>query len=115
LELSKLSHRAGQPDAAVPYLEYALNFGPPHEVSYIVYGKHLYQSKQMLEAILKLEKALSINPMSAEAHYNLGIAYLELGKYEDANAHAHKAYKLGYQLLDLKEKLKERGMWRPMD
>lgn len=80
--------------------------------------EHAKGTEQMLgknfkDAIVSLKRALELNPDFAEAYYNLGISYEELGKYEDSvealqqaikrtpdNANAH--YALGYAYYQLK-------------
>ena len=80
--------------------------------------EHSRGTEQMLvkkykEAIVFFRRAIDLNPDFAEAYYNLGVSYEELGKHEDSietlkkaiqlapeNANAH--YALGYAYCQLK-------------
>lgn len=48
---------------------------------------------------------------SAEIEYNLGLINLELGQSDEAARNAVRAYKLGYPLPGLKNKLRRIGKW----
>jgi hypothetical protein len=48
------------------------------------------------------------------AHYNLGLEYLDQRRLDLANIHAQAAYALGYPLPGLKEKLVRAGQWREL-
>ena len=48
----------------------------------------------------------------ANIHYNLGLALIEVGRVDDALMHAQLAYKAGFPLPGLREKLKRMGKWR---
>ena len=76
-------------------------------------GTEQMMVKKYKEAIVFFRRAIDLNPDFAEAYYNLGIAYEELGQHEDSvetlkkaiqltpeNANAH--YALGYAYYRLK-------------
>jgi tetratricopeptide (TPR) repeat protein len=76
-------------------------------------GTEQMLAKKYEEAIVFFRRAIDLNPDFAEAYYNLGVAYEELGKHEDSvetlkkairltpeNANAH--YALGYAYYQLK-------------
>lgn len=111
LELSKLAITVGEPHGAIPYLEHAVKFAPQYDSTYVVYGIHLYRTGQYQEAIRKFRKALTINPQSPEAHYDIGLTYLAIKDYQRAKAHAKEAYNLGYPLSGLKRKLRKLNQW----
>jgi hypothetical protein len=48
---------------------------------------------------------------SANIHYNIGLTYLELNRFDEALRHAHTAYRLGFPLPGLKQKLQRVGKW----
>ena len=62
-------------------------------------------------ALQKYNEALKFAPNAAEAHYNLGLLYTDMGKYELAREHAHKAYSIGFPLPGLRAKLERAGQW----
>lgn len=58
-----------------------------------------------------LEGNKAVGGASAEIHYNLGLIYLDLGDSDSALASAQAAYKLGYPLPGLKNRLQRLGKW----
>ncbi len=76
-------------------------------------GTEQMLAKKYKEAIVFFRRAIDLNPDFAEAYYNLGVSYEELGKHDDSietlnkaiqlapqNANAH--YALGYAYCQLK-------------
>lgn len=53
----------------------------------------------------------AVDDKSPEIHYNLGLISLELKEVDNALMYAQKAYRAGYPLLGLKNKLKKLGRW----
>lgn len=93
------------------YFQRALQFKPNDGVVHMLFGIYLYGSAEMEQAMERLQQAVKIMPTSAEAHYNLGLVSIEVKDYQAARDHAHEAYRLGYPLLGLKEKLQKLGIW----
>ena len=91
----------------------AVERNPGVSTTYVVYGIHLLRRGKAPEAIEKFNMALALQPDSVNAHYNLGLAYFGLKKYELANQHAQASYQLGAQLPGLREKLVKAGKWQP--
>ena len=60
----------------------------------LVYGK----TGRYDQAINDLEKAIEINPQSAEAHYNRAVAYCGMKEYDKSWQDVHKAESLGFQV-----------------
>ena len=115
LKMSALQNRIGKPKSADQYMDTAVGYAPTDPAVYVVYGIHLQRSDRLSGAIEKYEQAVEIAPKYSEAHYNLGLAYLEAGKLEKANEHAQIAYGLGYRLPGLKEQLEAKGAWRTVE
>ena len=67
--------------------------------------------REIDDAVEQYKIALEQDPSYAEAHYNLGLAYVALEEYEQALVHARSAYQLGYRLPGLKRQLEEAGAW----
>jgi Tfp pilus assembly protein PilF len=108
---SKLAVKRGKPKSALPYLDFAVKFRPNSISTYIVYGIHRFRLGQFAKAAKRFRQALERDPDHAEAHYNLGLALLEQGKFAKARGHAQKAYALGYPLPGLKNRLEKNGHW----
>lgn len=94
------------------YLDRAVRFRPDDGMARMIYGIYLAQRKKSAEALNQLELAKESAGENANLHYNLGLVYCDLGRYEEALHHAHMAYRLGFQLPGLKEKLNKAGRWR---
>ena len=62
------------------------------------------------DAIKQYQIATKLDPNSAEAHYNLGLAYLAKKNNQAAFKQAKLAYQLGYPLPGLKNKLAAQGL-----
>jgi tetratricopeptide (TPR) repeat protein len=92
----------------------AVAANPEAAPTYVAQGIYLYRIKQLPDAITSLEKATTLDPDSLNAHYNLGLVYLEAKKYEQANVHAQRAYQLGATMPGLRDKLKKAGQWKPL-
>lgn len=84
-------------------------------VVWLLYGIHLHKDERYAESVERYQGALDLMPHSAETHYNLGLAYVELGELESARDAAIEAYQRKYPLPGLKNKLKRKGMWTLAD
>lgn len=101
------------PDRMADVFERAIAVNPDAAATYVAQGIYLYQMKKLPAAITSLERAATLDPVSINAQYNLGLAYFEARQYAAANAHAQRAYQLGAALPGLREKLKRAGQWKP--
>jgi Flp pilus assembly protein TadD len=93
--------------------EKAIAVNPSAAGTFIVLGIYQQRVGAVAEAIKSYTHALSLNPDSMNAHYNLGLAYLENKQYDLANAHAQQAYQHGAPLPGLRDKLMKAGRWDP--
>lgn len=93
------------------YFQRALAFKPDDGMVHMIYGIFLHKRSKFPEALTEYKKAVDLIPSSAEAHYNLGLLYVDLHENESAKAQAIKAYELGYPLQGLKDKLRALGAW----
>ena len=57
-------------------------------------GEAFLNNKEYNEAAVAFKRAIKVNPKFAEAHYGLGVAYLEMGALDDAKTAAEEASKL---------------------
>lgn len=94
------------------YMQRAEVFRPTDGMVKTVYGLYLLKAGRAQEAIGKLEAARGLDERDYNVHYNLGLAYVELGNYDQALVSAHRAYAAGFPLPGLRDKLKRAGKWR---
>jgi tetratricopeptide (TPR) repeat protein len=97
------------------FFEKAVSINPGASATYLVGGIHLHRTHQYAQAIQSFKQALEINPNSQNAHYDLGLTYLETKQFELANQHAQRAYGLGAPLPGLRKRLEQAGYWKPID
>jgi Flp pilus assembly protein TadD len=112
--VSRYQLAGGDPEqfrTAECYFDRAMRFKPDDGMVYLIYAVHLEKKGQLEEAEKNYRKAIELMPESAEAHYNIGLHYVAVKNYEKALEHAHTAYRLGYPLPGLREKLRRAGKW----
>jgi tetratricopeptide (TPR) repeat protein len=93
----------------------AVAVNPKVPGTYTARGIFLLREQRVKDSIASFRQALELDPDSLNAHYNIGLAYIEAKEYELANQHAQKAYALGAPVPGLREKLKRAGHWRPIE
>lgn len=93
------------------YFVRAIRFKPEDPTVRVIFGVYLSRQKKYSEAIEQTKAAISLEPNSAEAHYNLGLLYEMTDDLEKSVQHARIAYDFGYPLEGLKKKLRRRGAW----
>jgi len=93
------------------YLQRAEIFSPKDPTVQILFGIYLHKVGKNKDALKHYHKVLELNPNSAEGHYNLGLLLLKMKRYDEARTHAQEAYKLGYPLQGLRQKLTKLGHW----
>ncbi len=94
------------------WFQRALRFRPDDMMVEMLYGLHLLRSGQTQTAIKHLEIARKSGLRDANLYYNLGLAYVQLKRYDDARESAHMAYALGFPLPGLRNQLQRAGQWR---
>jgi Flp pilus assembly protein TadD len=82
---------------------------------HLVKGVYLQKRKRTTEAIDSYKKSIAINPNSANAHYNLALAYVAQKQNALANEHAQQAYALGMMLPGLQNRLIAENAWKPIE
>jgi tetratricopeptide (TPR) repeat protein len=93
----------------------AIDRNPAAAQTYVIYGLHLQRRNQLPQAVEVYKKAISLNSNSANAHYNLALAYFDLKQFDLANQEAQISYALGIPLPGLKDKLMRAKVWKPLD
>lgn len=104
--------KSGLPMTVECYFTRAIQFSRDDYKVYLLYGIHLHLTGQLDKALEQYKAAEKLAPESAELHNNLGLLYFDREQYDDAKVHAEKAYRLGYPLPGLRDKLTAIGHWR---
>lgn len=94
------------------WFERAMRFKPDDAMVKTAYGLYLIKASRPKDAVTQLEAAAAQAGDDANVHYNLGLAYADLKQYDKAVKSAHVAYRLGFPLPGLKNKLQRAGVWR---
>jgi hypothetical protein len=97
------------------YFDKAIQLTPENGGIYLTQGVHLQKRGKLKEAIESYKKSLELDPSSANAHYNIGLAYVAIKEYALANEHAHQAYAGGMPLPGLQNKLVAAKAWKPLE
>ena len=84
----------GDDDRAVPVFRDLLKSHPQHAPSYVKLGGILLREHQYDEAQRDLEQAISLDPGSVEAHYQLGLLLRRLGKTAESENQLAESRKL---------------------
>lgn len=109
---AEMEKGAWQEKTADYYFETAITFRPQYADTRVLYGRYQHKEGKLNEALKTYTEAEKLDPKSADVHYYLGLLYLDLKNNERAMYHAEKAYKLGQQLPDLRDKLTKAGVWK---
>ena len=95
------------------WFEKATKLNPNAAPTFLLHGMHLHRKQQLPDAVKAYQRAVELAPNSVDAHYNLGLALVELKQYDLANQHAQRSYQLGAYLPGLRNKLQQAGRWNP--
>ena len=93
------------------YFVRANKFQPKDGVPYMLHAIFLHKKKKLKSALEQYILAQGLLPDSAEIPYNIGLLYIDMKEYKSALKYAKRAYKLGYPLPGLREKLRKLGSW----
>ncbi|MEO8443486.1 MAG: tetratricopeptide repeat protein [Gammaproteobacteria bacterium] len=93
------------------YFDRAFRYRPNDPTLRMLFGLYYHQTHNLDEALVQYKKAESMDAESSEIQYNMGLLYFDMKDYEAAVSHAQKAYKLGYPLGGLRNKLVAAGKW----
>jgi tetratricopeptide (TPR) repeat protein len=91
------------------YFQRAIRFKPQDSTVRALFGIYLHKKGHLREAVDQYQGALARRPNHPEIHYNLGLALVDLKRYEEALGHAEEAYSRGYPLPGLNDKLRRAG------
>ena len=94
------------------FFDRAMRFRPGDGIVRMLYANYLLKLKgRGEEALEQYQEAVKIQPEHANINYNIGLLYLKAKNYEQSVVHAKKAYRLGFPLPGLRNKLKRAGKW----
>jgi len=94
------------------YFDRAIRFRPDDTVVRMIYATYLNKFSRTSEALSQLAYAADVAKDDAFTHYNIGLIYLDMKRYDLALAQAHKASSLGFERPELRDKLKAAGRWK---
>jgi len=94
------------------YFDRAIRFRPDDAQVRSAFGGYLLALGQDDHALEQLQEAVRMAPDSAVTHYNLGLLYFKRHDYAHAREAAQQAYRLGFPLPGLKDKLQAAGQWQ---
>ena len=97
------------------WFDRAERFVPEDGTVQMLYGIYVLRKGDANGAIKRFKRAEELSGESANLQYNMGLAYLDLRDYENALDHARSAYRLGFPLPGLRNKLQEVGKWQPIE
>lgn len=107
-KLPKLRFGTGNKTARCYFLR-AIAFVPDDGFVYALYGAHLHKLKRYKEAIKQYKLAEELMGSTVELAYNMGLTYFELNELDKSRIYAKKAYRQGYPLPGLRDKLAKAG------
>ncbi|MBV9622476.1 MAG: tetratricopeptide repeat protein [Acidobacteria bacterium] len=84
----------GDDERAIPIFRNLVSVHPQHAPSYVKLGGVLVRRHQYDEARQDLERGVSLDPESVEAHYQLGVLLRRLGKTEESENQFAQSRKL---------------------
>lgn len=94
------------------HFDRALRFTPDDAIVRMLYAQFLLKQDRADEAMRHLEIVRVEKPDDAFTQYNLGLIYLDAGRFAEALTQAHRAMELGFPRPDLKDRLLQAGQWQ---
>lgn len=93
------------------WFDRAIRFRPDDSYPMVLLGSYLAKLSRTSEAADWLDRGAAIAPEhDANLHYNLGLAYLDAGQMDKATHHARLAYRIGFPLDGLRNRLARAGV-----
>ena len=93
------------------YFDRALRFRPNDTTVRMIFAQYLGSTGRQVAAVEQLNQAVEYAGDNGWTHYNIGLVYLELGRYEQAQVQALRAQSLGFDGEELKSQLQSKGQW----
>ncbi len=89
----------------------AIRFASNDVIVRMLYAQHLGKRAREADAVAQLTYAATLAADNPITHQNLGLVYLEIKRYDEALAQAHRAIELGFDAPTLMAGLKSAGKW----
>ena len=110
--LARVDYERGNKGAGIAKLKGLLKEAPDSAELHAILAMYLFREGKFDEARRVLENGLeTVSEPTAEMHYFLGLVLVKQQAWEEARKHAAEAYRLGYPLPALRNKLKAVGHW----
>ena len=97
------------------WFDRAERFVPDDGTVQMIHGIYVLRKGDARGAIAKFKRSEELSGPNPNLHYNLGLAYFDLRDYDNALDRARSAYRLGFPLPGLRNKLQEVGKWQPVE
>ena len=94
------------------YFDRAIRFAPSDTVVRILYARFLAKQARLSDALTQLDVAATQAKDNPFSHYNIGLAFFDLGQYDKALVQAHSAAAMGFERTELMDKLKGVNQWQ---
>jgi TolB-like protein len=94
LSASYLSDDLALRPRAEATLKKVLSFAPSHAFAHLVLGATLLSTNRPVQGIAECERALALDRNLAEAHAQIGLAKLLMGRAAETDAHINEAFRL---------------------
>lgn len=90
----------------------AIRFAPDDTVVRLLFASYLHSKGRDVEALHEVDKTVAIAGDSGFTHYNAGLVYLDMKRYDLALKQAHRAAALEFGRTALRDKLVAQGQWQ---
>lgn len=114
-ELEKADRPQGANYTVQCYLERAIRFRPNDASARLMIASYLIKHGREADADGHLGIAVANAGDNGNIHYNIGLVFYRLKRFDEALFHAHTAYRLGFDLPGLKNLLVSAGHWKEED
>lgn len=111
-EREKTLHPANMGYSVDCYFDRAIRFQNDDTTVRMLYAQYLYKHKRAPEAMAQLQIATELAKDNGFTHYNVGLVYFEMGRYDLALKQAHKAKALGFEQTELAKMLAAKNQWK---
>lgn len=93
------------------YFDRAIRFKSDDSVVRVLYAMYLQDKNRLTEAESQLDQAVGHAGENPFSHFNIGLMFYELKRYEKAAKQARQAQAMGFPRTDLIELLRKAGHW----
>ena len=93
------------------YFDRAMRYAKDDMIVRMIYAGRLSRTNREADALVQLDYVAQSAGDNPFTHYNLGLLYLEIKRYDKALAQARTALQLGLPRTELRDALKKVGKW----